>query len=192
MVNVASLKGKRFGLHGYDLPQLTDMLRHAGVSLAEVNWVEVGDDVHSLPAAKIDAQVCYVIDEAVALETAGHPVNVMYGHENGYRSYAQVYFTTEKTWRSSPALLKRFLEVSHRGWRAAMADQAGTARMIVSRHQPHLKVAYQQGTLALIEPLLECESGPGSLGRMTRATWEHTNGATPEIVRAMVDLELAN
>lgn len=190
LTTVASLRGKTIGLHGYDRPQLAIMLRQAGLTMADVTAIDIGDDVHSLPTGRIQAQVCYVIDEAVALETSGHAVNTMFGHENGYKAYAQVYFTTAVSMGRHAPELARFLEVSNRGWRAAVADPEGTALMIIERHQPKLKVDYQAGSIQLIAHLLTAETGNEGMSRMRRETWLETADATPALVDQLVDWRL--
>lgn len=182
---LGDLKGKRIGHHAYNRPQLAKMLASAGLTLDDVTPLVLGNDHESLPAGKVDAQVAYVIDEKVAFETAGHAVDAFYGHEHGYRAYSQVYFTTEKIRAEEEARLARFLEVSNRGWRAAIADPAAAAALIVAKYQPTLSVAYQEGSLRLIAGLLEVESGGGSMGRMRRETWLNTPDATPELVDAL-------
>lgn len=82
-------------------------------------------------------------------------------------------------------MLTRFLEASNRGWRAATADPAAAAALIVAKYQPTLSAAYQEGSLRLIGGLLEVESGGGSMGRMRRETWLNTPDATPELVDAL-------
>ncbi|HKB90749.1 MAG TPA: ABC transporter substrate-binding protein, partial [Opitutaceae bacterium] len=151
LITVASLRGKRIGLHADDRMQLGFMLKHAGLKPQDVTIMEIGDDIHSLPESKIDAQVCYVIDEAIALKTAGHDVNTLLGFENGYQAYSQIYFTTEATWKTRRAVLQKFLEISNRGWRAVLADKPGAAQLIVSRFQPSVSIAYQEASLAVIE-----------------------------------------
>ncbi len=180
--SIAELKGKRIGIHAYNRPQLAKMLASAGLTLDDVEPVVLGNDHESLPAGKVDAQVAYVIDEKVAFETAGHPVRAFYGHEHGYRTYAQVYFTTEAVRAAHAPVLEAFLAASNRGWRAATADPRAAAELIVAKHQPDLSVAYQEGSLRLIAGLLEVESGGGSMGRMRRETWLGTPDATPELV----------
>lgn len=182
---LAELKGKRIGLHAYNRPQLAKMLANAGLTLEDVTPVVLGNDHTSLPLGKVDAQVAYVIDEKVAFETDGHAVKAFFGYEHGYRAYSQVYFTTEKTRAGEAAVLTRFLEASNRGWRAATADPAAAAALIVAKYQPTLSAAYQEGSLRLIGGLLEVESGGGSMGRMRRETWLNTPDATPELVDAL-------
>jgi len=179
---IAELKGKRIGINVHQRPQLAKMLASAGLTLDDVEPVVLGNDHESLPSGKVDAQVAYVIDEKVAFETAGYPVRAFYGYAHGYRTYAQVYFTTEAVRDASESVLRTFLETSNRGWRAATADPRAVAELIIAKYQPDLSVAYQEGSLRLIAGLLEIESGGGSMGRMRRETWLGTPDATPELV----------
>jgi hypothetical protein len=57
---VKDLAGKTIGLHAYDLTQLDIMLKANGLSLQQVKIKEIGDDLTSLAAGKIDAQVLYL------------------------------------------------------------------------------------------------------------------------------------
>lgn len=109
-------------------------------------------------------------------------MRAFYGYAHGYRTYAQVYFTTEAVRAENALLLETFLAASNRGWRAAVADPRATAELIVAKYQPELSVAYQEGSLRLIGDLLEVESGGGSMGRMRLETWLGTSDATPELV----------
>jgi len=167
---LADLRGRRIGIHAYNRPQLGIMLGSVGLTLEEVTPVVLSNDHHSLPTGLIDAQVAYVIDEKVAFETAGHPMRVFAGHEHGYRTYSQVYYTSEANRRAHPEALATLLAASHRGWRAAVADVDATAALITTRHQPAADPTYQAGSLRLIAELLEVESGAGSLGHMRRET----------------------
>jgi hypothetical protein len=89
--------------------------------------------------------------------------------------------------KSSRDVLRRFLEISNRGWIAALANREATAQLIVERHQPKLSVAYQAGSLALMEKIIGAETGLGGISRMRRETWIATPGATPALVDALVD-----
>ncbi len=185
ITDLAQLRGRRIGLHAYNRSQLGLMLASAGLSLDDVDPVVLTNDHHSLPAGAVDAQVAYLIDEKVAFATAGHPVDAFPGHAHGYRAYSQVYYTRATDRATHADELTRFLAATHRGWRAAQADPAAAAQLIVASHQPELDVSYQTSSLELILDLLEVESGPGSLGQMQRSTWLQTPGATPTIVDAL-------
>ncbi len=86
------LAGHRIGLHAYDHIQLRLMLAHNHMTEQDVTAVDIGDDLTSLVQGRIDAQVAYSTDEPVAVELKGYPTVVFPGSENGFVTYAQVYF----------------------------------------------------------------------------------------------------
>lgn len=186
-VSLKALRGKRIGLHHYNMPQLDVMLRHHGMTIDDVVAVSIGDDIESLSEGRIDAQVCYYIDEAVMVRNRGHEVTIFHGHDNGYTSYSQVYFTTEPFWKDHTEMVATFIRCSNEGWKMAMADKEATAEMIVRKYQPDLKVRDQRMSLELIEPLLDLESGDGSYGSMRRETWLKTPGATEALIAELVE-----
>jgi formylglycine-generating enzyme required for sulfatase activity len=190
LASIKSLKGKRIGIHKYNLPQLEIMLNHNDLGLEDVEVVVIGDDVSQLARGDIDAQVCYVVDEAVALETKGYPVNTMYGYENGYTAYSQVYFTSEDTWLEHSDLLRDFVQASNKGWISAAGDPEASAQYILENFQPDLSIDYQVGSLKRIAPLaLGNDEHP--IGTMRLENWLQTPGATPEIIDQLVDLRFA-
>jgi ABC-type nitrate/sulfonate/bicarbonate transport system substrate-binding protein len=188
--DIKDLRGKRIGLHKYNVPQLEIMLRYNGLNLGDVEVIVIGDNVSDLADGKIDAQVCYIVDEAVALKTKGIDVNPLYGYENGYTAYSQVYFTTESMWKEHRELLKAFISASNQGWLAATDDIEASARFILERFQPELSLAYQTQSLELIAPLA-LGSVEHPISTMQLRNWLETPGATPEIVDALVDLNFA-
>jgi ABC-type nitrate/sulfonate/bicarbonate transport system substrate-binding protein len=169
---LAQLKGKRIGLHAYDRPQLGTMLASAGVKLEEVTVVEIGDDIDSLLSGKIDAQMCYLVDETVALEQRGAKVRTFPGYEHGYLAYSQVYFCSEKTLKAQPDLLRRFVQATNEGWELALVDVDAMAALIVKKYLPGGSIAAQRRSLELIRTYLTVESGPGTMGWMKRSTWK--------------------
>ena len=165
------LAGRRIGLHSYDHIQLGLMLGHNGLSEKDVTAVDIGDDLTSLIEGKIDAQVAYSTDEPVAVELKGYPTVVFPGYENGFSTYAQVYYTTEDFWRRHPADLASFLTVTNRGWREAFAHPRETAQMVVDVFmKKNGDVAYQEKALGPVEHYATLESS--HLGAMRLSTWE--------------------
>ena len=185
------LKGKTVGLHPYDRAQLEILLRPHGLSLADVTVREIGDDIVSLPAGTIDAQVVYLIDEKVALENKGVRLNVFPGYESGYLTYSQAYFTREDFLRGHTALLAKFLEASNRGWQEAFAQPEDTARMLVARYLPGGDVNYQLRTITELHRFATQESP--QLGQMRAATWERSAalfGLDPALAASLPDFSV--
>jgi NitT/TauT family transport system substrate-binding protein len=166
---VKELAGKTIGLHAYDLPQLEIMLKANGVSLGQVKIKEIGDDITSLAAGQIDAQVVYLLDEKVALEEKGIQLNVFPGYANNYSTYSQVYFARSDFLRAHPEILAKFLLATKRGWEEAFAHPNETAAMLVSRYLPGKDLNYQVRSLMEIRRFATIESP--QLGQMRMKTW---------------------
>ena len=167
---VKDLAGKTIGLHAYDLTQLDIMLKANGLSLHQVKTKNIGDDLTSLPAGKIDAQVLYLVDEKVALEQKGIQLNVFPGYANNYSTYSQVYFARTDFLRDHPAILAKFLRATNRGWVEAFAHPNQTAAMLVSRYLPGKDLNYQVRSLMEIKRFATIESP--QLGQMRLTTWQ--------------------
>ena len=163
------LEGKTIGLHGYDHLQLNLMLAYNHMTDRDVHALDIGDDLTSLNAHKIDAQVAYTIDEKVAVELKGYPTSTFPAYDNGFITYSQVYYTTESFLHHDPQTLAAFLQVTNRGWREAFAHPGDTARMVVKNYLKDGDVAYQEKSLVELERFATLESK--DLGAMRMATW---------------------
>ena len=185
------LKGKTVGLHPYDRAQLAILLKAHGLSLADVKVKEIGDDIVSLPAGAIDAQVVYLIDEKVAMENKGVRLNVFPGYESGYLTYSQAYFAREDFLRDHPALLAKFIDASNRGWQEAFAQPEDTARMLVAKYLPGGDADYQRRTITELHRFATQESP--RLGQMRPATWERSAalfGLDPALAASLPDFSV--
>ena len=167
-----SLKGKTVGLHPYDRAQLEILLKPHGLSLADVKIKEIGDDIESLPAGKIDAQVVYLIDEKVAMENKGLALNVFPGYESGYLTYSQAYFTRENYLAGHPAQLESFIEISNHGWQYAFEHPDDIAHMLVAKYLPGGDVSYQRRSIDELKKFAMQESP--QLGQMRFSTWRRS------------------
>jgi ABC-type nitrate/sulfonate/bicarbonate transport system substrate-binding protein len=164
------LAGRTIGLHAYDHVQLDLMLAHNHLTEKDVKALDIGDDLTSLIAGKIDAQVAYSIDEKVAIELKGYRTIVFPGYQNGFVAYSQVYYTTEAFLQSHPEILVTFLEVTNRGWREAFARPEQTAKMIVNTYLKDGDPTYQEKSLVELEHFATLESD--RLGAMQLSTWQ--------------------
>jgi ABC-type nitrate/sulfonate/bicarbonate transport system substrate-binding protein len=165
------LAGRRIGLHSYDHIQLGLMLAYNHMTEKDVIAVDIGDDLTSLIEGKIDAQVAYSTDEPVAIDLKGHPTVVFPGSENGFVTYAQVYYATEDFLLTRPDLLVTFMKVTNRGWRDAFAHPRETAVMVVdSFMKRNGDVDYQEKALGEVERVATLESP--DLGSMRMSTWK--------------------
>ena len=165
------LVGKRIGVHADGDEAVKYLLQRAGLDRRRVEVEVVGYDLTPLLNGRYAAVQGYSIDEGVALRQAGHDLDVLHLHDHGYAAYGQVYFTSEAFLKSDTPLLRRFLDVSRRGWAAAILEPDIIAGMVVAT-VPGTDRAHQRGTVEALIPMLTREGGPGSMGRMRRKTWE--------------------
>jgi ABC-type nitrate/sulfonate/bicarbonate transport system substrate-binding protein len=167
------------------------LLKPHGLTLADVKVKEIGDDIVSLPAGRIDAQVVYLIDEKVALENKGMQLNVFPGYDNGYLTYSQAYFTRADFLKSHAALLASFLAVSNRGWQQAFDEPAKTASMLVAKYLPGSDVEYQRRSIIELHKFATHEST--RLGEMRAATWMRSAslfGLDPGLAQSLPDFSV--
>ena len=171
LTSLASLKGRRIGIHPDGRKALELILAHDGLSAKDFIIVEKDHDLTPLLNGDCDAVQGYSIDEAVALESRGTAIHLIPFSEHGYSAYSQVYFAGESYLKGHRDVVARFLAVSNRGWKAAFADPAGASREVVEHFAPRLDPDYQRRSLERIAALATRESGPAGLGRMQRETW---------------------
>lgn len=163
------LAGKKVVVHADGHEALDTVLDKAGLSRALLTIIEAdyGNDV--LLSGRYDAQQGYTVDEFVALQTEGQKVSALALRDFGHVAYSQVYFVSEEFLKNHRAELVKFIAVSNRGWKAALADVPGTAHMITTKYEPGLALAYQTRSLEEIGKLLWAESPV--TGAMRPATW---------------------
>ncbi len=165
------LRGHRIGIHPDGRKALELVLAHDGLKPSDFTIVEKEHDLTPLLNGDCDAVQGYSIDEAVALQARGTAIDFLPFHEHGYRAYSQVYFGAERFVKEHRDLVTRFLEVSNRGWRAAILDPGGSSRIVVEQFAPTLDRDYQRRSLEAVGRLAILETGIDGLGRMRPETW---------------------
>ncbi len=167
------LDGKTVGVHRFED---FDMLRLAFKKSFASR--QVGFDFKELLAGEVDAVPGYVMDEPLRLAQRGNEVNVLPVDAYGWVDYSQVLFVSEAFLAKNPAALERFLTVTFRGWRAALADPDAAVAMIGKQAPADLNAASLREALRRIAPLLTKESP--HLGSMKVETWKRIIAVTPE------------
>jgi NitT/TauT family transport system substrate-binding protein len=168
--NVADLVGKRIGIHGEGQRVLDIIFANAGIAHPTYEAKEIGYDLAELKSGAVDAAQGYLIDEFVSLQVAGIAARAMPMADYGYHAYSQVFFVSEDFLRRDPQSIRKFLEVSFRGWRSALADPEGTAKMVIAKYEPGTGLAYQVASLRAVGELMTRESP--EIGQMSMQSWE--------------------
>ncbi len=189
------LRGRTVGVHPDADLALDVVLASGGVPRSSMRTIDVAHSTEPLTGGQVDTLMGYLIDEVVSLETAGHGLDVIRGHEHGYVAYSQVYCASERTLGMRPELVRAFLGASNRGWAEAARDPEAAVRWVVGKYQPGADAEYQRRSLREILALAQLEGGPGSFGRMRLETWRRMVSvfegakvlARPVTVEEMVD-----
>ena len=138
----------------------------------DVVLVEIPFSLDPLLKSEVDAMQGYTVDEAVRLNMAHHPINIIPMSENGYVSYAEVLFTSPAAIALDQTRLVRFLSATRLGWAWAAAHQDETAKMIITKYMPGGSLEEQRLSLAQTIPLINAETKDNRYGEMREDTWD--------------------
>ncbi len=169
--NLRDLIGKKIGIRTEGLGAFDVILRHDGWRRDQFDIVNKDQTVQQLLDGSCDAIQGYLIDEAVELETKGIPIQTIPYYEHGYNSYSQVYFTSETMLTTHRRELRKFMEVSRRGWQAALLGPDEAAQVVVNTFAPDLEPVYQRRSLVSLARLATLETGFEGMGHMSPKTW---------------------
>jgi NitT/TauT family transport system substrate-binding protein len=172
LTSVASLRGKKIGLHSDGQKAIDVILQHNGMTRRDVQIVDVPDKLDPLISGQVDAMQGYVTDEVIQLELAHHPVNIIPFGDNGYISYAEVMFASDACLQEHPDQLAQFLRATNRGWEFTIKNQEAAAKLLVDTFHAEGGVHAQLLELEKIQPLLTYETKDNRFGLMNPQTWE--------------------
>lgn len=169
---IPDLRGKRLGIHPDGEAAIRLALSRYDMAWSDLHIQEVGYDYADLLASgQVDAMQCLLMVEPLELEALGHRVNTIRGFDLGYQVYAQVLATTDRLIAQHAAELARFLQVTFDGWRAAFANPAQAAAIVVADYLPDANPQLQERMLLAMQPIFTGAVGLERLGCMERARW---------------------
>jgi len=172
LTSIASLRGKKIGLHGDGQKAIDIILQHNGMTRHDVQIVDVPYSLDPLISGQVDAMQGYVTDEVIQMELAHHPVNIIPFGENGYISYAEVMFASDACLQKHPDRLAAFLRATNRGWDFTFQHPEAAAKILVDTFHADGGVPAQLLELEKIHPLLTYETKDNRFGLMQPETWE--------------------
>ena len=167
------LKGKKVGSPGipYDIPLLDTMLKEDGLSLDDVEMVNVGFNlVPALISGQVDAIVgAYWVHESISAENQGFPVNIMRMEEWGVPDFYEIVLvTSEEMITEQPDVVQRFVRAAMRGYREAVADPQGAIDLL-AQAAPEIDVRIERPGVELLSPLWI--EGDLEFGWQTESKW---------------------
>lgn len=103
-----------------------------GISLDSLTRVPVKFDPRPFVAGEIDVLPVYIIDQPIDLGAQGIKLNIIDPVDYGVSlAYGNVYFTTEKTIKERPDLVRAFLQGAQQGWIWARQHQDETVQLLL-------------------------------------------------------------
>ena len=167
------LAGKRIGIKMGASTLMTDIvLLHGGLKHEDITPVKIGWELQPLLDDVIDVLPGYMNDEPLDLKAQGHDVTYIPAFKHGYDFYSCVYIVSETLIAEQPELIRSFLNVTLRGWKAAFQDPAATAALIVEKYYPDGSVDQQTQSLKIFHTLATIGVGDALIGFMEERFWE--------------------
>ncbi len=186
------LVGKRVGIpatEGASYIGWRALLHAEGVDEAGVNLQVIGyTQVASLIEGRVDAAVCYALNEPVQLSQAGYSIDVMY-----VADYANLVsnglITNEQTIAERPELVQELVRAVLRGLRYTI-EHPDEAFAICKKYVPEIAEDSEALQKAVLVESIKFWQGD-RLGRSDRAAWEESQRFMRQIglIDAEVDVE---
>ena len=167
------LAGKTIGWPGIpdNEPLLDTMLKSQGLSLSDVELVNVGFDlVPALIGKKVDAIVgAYWVHESISAVNQGFPVNIMRMEQHGVPDfYELVLVTNEEKIKENPEMVERFVRAVTRGYQDAIDNPQGAVELL-KRVRPEVDLAIESPGVDMLAPLWDTDQGV--FGWQDEARW---------------------
>ncbi|MDM8551377.1 ABC transporter substrate-binding protein [Desulfobacterales bacterium HSG2] len=165
------LAGKRIGISPYDITlMLKIVLANQAVAFKDIVLVRV-ENFQPLVDDEIDVCQGYMSNELLTLRQQGHKVAYIPAFKYGYDFYSSVCFVTDAMIQKHPELIRKFLEVSLRGWEEAFKNPAATAQVVVEKYYPEGSVPHETESLKMLELVARLAEGRKRLGWMEEEYW---------------------
>ena len=173
IVEPKDLAGRTIGWPGIpdNEPLLDTMLKSQGLSLSDVELVNVGFDlVPALIGGKVDAIVgAYWVHESISAINQGFPVNIMRMEQHGVPDfYELVLVTNEEKIKKNPEMVRRFVRAVTRGYQDAIEDPQGAVELL-KRVRPEVDLAIESPGVDMLAPLWGTDQGV--FGWQDEARW---------------------
>ncbi|MCE2524138.1 MAG: ABC transporter substrate-binding protein [Rhodobacteraceae bacterium] len=169
--SIADLRGKRVAMHCDGIRILEGMLDLHGISLSELNLVEVAHDLDNLLARRFDAVQGYAVTEPLELAARGATVSTFALRHPKLHPYAQVIFAPDALLAAHRQVYEQFLQVSFAGWRTCLRNFDQAAASIRRVGEPMEDRAQEIKALHLVHQLVTGGSGLERIGCIDPERW---------------------
>jgi len=169
------LIGKKVGVSMPKTVLMTKIiLAYENISYDQITPVQTGGDLSLLANDEVIAFAGFINNQPLLMEEKGYPATYLAAFKYGYDFYSDVFFTTDEMIKNQPDILKKFMEVTLRGWREAFKDIPGTAQLVLDKYHPDKTASLKQQikSLEIFKSLMTMGVGEVLLGFMEERNWE--------------------
>ncbi|GBC60904.1 hypothetical protein DENIS_1864 [Desulfonema ishimotonii] len=169
----AQLAGKRVGFGPPKTKLMAKIvLASQGLDFNDITVAEAGGDLRFLIEDRVDAMSGFINNQPLTMKELGYEVNCIPAFKYGYDFYSKVFFATDEMIRKQPEQIRKFLDVTFRGWREVFEDPAAAARLIVSNYNSKVSVQQQTESLKTYQYLAFSGVGEDLIGFMEERVWQ--------------------
>ncbi|WP_417360755.1 diguanylate cyclase [Gallaecimonas pentaromativorans] len=170
--NLHDLAGKRL-MSAFPQEQMVDLLAPfpmESIPIDTLNWVPSEFSVDALIKGHTDAYAAYKSNEPFVLRQKGIGYRLIEPRTYGVDFYGDVIITSRELAYRHPGLVEKFRDATLHGWRTALDNIDGTARLIQSKYAPQksleqLRFEGQQIRELVIPDMV-------AIGHMNQGRWE--------------------
>ncbi|MDM8550267.1 ABC transporter substrate-binding protein, partial [Desulfobacterales bacterium HSG2] len=138
----------------------------------EITPVQVGLGMDAFLNDEIDVLAAFMNIQPLLLKEQGfEDFTYMPAFSYGYDFYSGVYFAAQATIEKQPDMVRRFTEVTLRGWQEAFRDPAAAAKQIIETYAPKESLHQQTESLKIFRMLAKLGDGKKFLGWMESEYW---------------------
>lgn len=165
------LVGKTLGTQGTAVILLRALLAKHGLAAQDVRVVATGADMSALLSGDVDV-VSSWRNEVTPLRALGDQRVEMRLWDTGVRLYAHLYYASERTLKTQPQLLTRFLRATAKGWAFAHRQREQAVEFVLKAFPERNRRDEREAA----DIVLGYAFGPHTLrdgwGAMDRAVWQ--------------------
>jgi ABC-type nitrate/sulfonate/bicarbonate transport system substrate-binding protein len=126
--------GKKIGVQASNTSIFEGLLKANNIDKSQLTIVPVQFDPTVLTTGDVQGFVSYLTNEPITLTAAGNDVVTFSFAENGLPLVAETFTVLQETIDKDREKLKAYLTAEIKGWKDAIADPAGTAKLAVEKY----------------------------------------------------------
>jgi NitT/TauT family transport system substrate-binding protein len=139
-----------------------------GVTPDQYTEVNLPSDMALFATGEVPIWSAYTTGLVIAVQQAGHEINIIYPDDYGVHFYADTIFSTDDIINNNPDLVLRFLRATLKGWTFAVENPTDVPAL-VQKYAPSADPTLESARMAASLPLIN--TGEDHIGWMKPDIW---------------------